>query len=98
MSEHDDPVWLAAGAEGHVITDMLPPVRHPAERRVRPGMILGVESWRRLAIHVRPGVYREKLTVGGTKGPLTLQGLSVRKTAELCDLPCVCPGSLPKSP
>ena len=30
----------------------------------------------RLAIHVVPGVYREKLTVGATKGPLLLQGLS----------------------
>ena len=30
----------------------------------------------RLAIHVKPGVYREKLTVGGTKGPLRIQGLS----------------------
>eukprot|EP01052_Picozoa_sp_SAG31_P032048 SAG31_NODE_3470_length_4235_cov_1.596712_2_plen_1063_part_00 len=30
----------------------------------------------RLEILIRPGVYREKLTVQGTKGPLILQGLS----------------------
>lgn len=30
----------------------------------------------RLVIHVKPGIYREKLTVGATKGPLRLQGLS----------------------
>ena len=30
----------------------------------------------RLAIHLKPGVYREKVSVGATKGPLLIQGLS----------------------